>query len=160
MDNDELMHYGVPGMKWGVRRTPAQLGRKKASSSRFLLGKKKSKPKPKAKAETKAKTKSEAPKEETAPKKKSVKEMSNEELNAAIDRMRLEQTYASLSPQKVSMGKKIAKTILNDVIVPAATDVGRQMVKSTLARAGNKTLSEVFKDFSDEDKIYANNKKK
>ena len=156
MDNNELIHYGVPGMKWGVRRTPAQLGRKKASSSRFLLGKKKSKPK--AKAETKAKSKSS--KEETAPKKKSVKEMSNEELNAAIDRMRLEQTYASLSPQKVSMGKKIAKTILNDVVVPAATDVGRQMVKSALARAGNKTLSEVFKDFSDEDKIYANNKKK
>ena len=154
MDNDELMHYGVPGMKWGVRRTPAQLGRKKTSSSKSLFGKKK--PKPKAKA----KTKSESSKEETAPKKKSVKEMSNEELNAAIDRMRLEQTYASLSPQKVSMGKKIAKTILNDVVVPAATDVGRQMVKSTLARAGNKTLSEVFKDFSDEDKIYANNKKK
>lgn len=152
MDNDELMHYGVPGMKWGVRRTPAQLGRKKTSSSKSLFGKKK--PKPKAKA------KSKSSKEETAPKKKSVKEMSNEELNAAIDRMRLEQTYASLSPQKVSMGKKIAKTILNDVVVPAATDVGRQMVKSTLARAGNKTLSEVFKDFSDEDKIYANNKKK
>lgn len=152
MDNDELMHYGVPGMKWGVRRTPAQLGRKKTSSSKSLFGKKKPKPKPKAK--------SESSKKETAPKKKSVKEMSNEELNAAIDRMRLEQTYASLSPQKVSMGKKIAKTILNDVVVPAATDVGRQMVKSTLARAGNKTLSEVFKDFSDEDKIYANNKKK
>ena len=152
MDNNELMHYGVPGMKWGVRRTPAQLGRKKTSSSKSLFEKKKPKPKPKAK--------SESSKKETAPKKKSVKEMSNEELNAAIDRMRLEQTYASLSPQKVSMGKKIAKTILNDVIVPAATDVGRQMVKSTLARAGNKTLSEVFKDFSDEDKIYANNKKK
>ena len=152
MDNNELMHYGVPGMKWGVRRTPAQLGRKKTSSSKSLFGKKK--PKPKAKA------KSKSSKEETAPKKKSVKEMSNEELNAAIDRMRLEQTYASLSPQKVSMGKKIAKTILNDVVVPAATDVGRQMVKSTLARAGNKTLSEVFKDFSEEDKIYANNKKK
>lgn len=152
MDNNELMHYGVPGMKWGVRRTPAQLGRKQTSSSKSLFGKKKSKPK--------AKAKSESSKKETAPKKKSVKEMSNEELNAAIDRMRLEQTYASLSPQKVSMGKKIAKTILNDVVVPAATDVGRQMVKSTLARAGNKTLSEVFKDFSDEDKIYANNKKK
>lgn len=152
MDNNELMHYGVPGMKWGVKRTPAQLGRKKTSSSKSLFEKKKSKPKPKAK--------SESSKKETAPKKKSVKEMSDEELNAAISRLQLEQRYKELSPQKVSMGKKIAKTILNDVVVPAATDVGRQMVKSTLARAGNKTLGEVFKDFSDEDKIYANNKKK
>lgn len=152
MDNNELMHYGVPGMKWGVIRTPAQLGRKKTSSSKSLFGKKKSKPKPK--------TKPESSKKETAPKKKSVKEMSDEELNAAISRLQLEQRYKELSPQKVSMGKKIAKTILNDVVVPAATDVGRQMVKSTLARAGNKTLGEVFKDFSDEDKIYANNKKK
>lgn len=152
MDNNELMHYGVPGMKWGVRRTPAQLGRKKTSSSKSLFEKKKPKPKPKAK--------SESSKKETAPKKKSVKEMSDEELNAAISRLQLEQRYKELSPQKVSIGKKIAKTILNDVVVPAATDVGRQMVKSTLARAGNKTLGEVFKDFSDEDKIYANNKKK
>lgn len=154
MDNNELMHYGVPGMKWGVRRTPAQLGRKKTSSSKSLFGKKK--PKPKAKA----KTKSESSKEETSPKKKSVKEMSDDELNAAIRRMQLEQTYASLSPQKVSTGKKIAKTILNDVVVPAATDVGRQMVKTALTRAGNKTLEEVFKDFSEADKIYTNNKKK
>lgn len=25
---DELVHYGVKGMKWGIRRTPEQLGRK------------------------------------------------------------------------------------------------------------------------------------
>ena len=154
MDNDELMHYGVPGMKWGVRRTPAQLGRKKTSSSKSLFEKKKSKSK------AKAKTKSESSKEETAPKKKSVKEMSDDELNAAIRRMQLEQTYASLSPQKVSTGKAITKRILNNIVVPAAEDVGRQMVKTALTRAGNKTLSEVFKDFSEADKIYTNNKKK
>lgn len=154
MDNNELMHYGVPGMKWGVRRTPAQLGRKKTSSSKSLFGKKKSKPK------AKAKTKSESSKEETAPKKKSVKEMSDDELNAAIRRMQLEQTYASLSPQKVSTGKAVTKRILNNIVVPAAEDVGRQMVKTALTRAGNKTLSEVFKDFSEADKIYTNNKKK
>lgn len=152
MDNNELMHYGVPGMKWGVRRTPAQLGKKKTSSSKSLFGKKKSK--------SKAKTKSESSKEETAPKKKSVKEMNDDELNAAIRRMQLEQTYASLSPQKVSTGKAITKRILNNIVVPAAEDVGKQMVKTALTRAGNKTLSEVFKDFSEADKIYTNNKKK
>ena len=152
MDNNELMHYGVKGQKWGVIRTPEQLGRKKLPSSKSLFGKKKSKPKPKAK--------SESSKKETAPKPKSVKEMSDEELNSAIRRMQLEQTYASLSPKKVSTGKAVAKRILNNIVVPAAEDVGRQMVKTALTRAGNKTLAEVFKDFSEADKIYTNNKKK
>lgn len=152
MDNNELMHYGVPGMKWGVRRTPAQLGRKKTSSSKSLFEKKKPKPKPKVK--------SESSKKETAPKPKSVKEMSDEELSTAISRLQLEQKYKELSPQKVSTGKAITKRILNNIVVPAAEDVGRQMVKTALTRAGNKTLSEVFKDFSEADKIYTNNKKK
>lgn len=32
MNNNELYHYGVLGMKWGVRRTEAQLKRARASN--------------------------------------------------------------------------------------------------------------------------------
>ena len=28
---DELRHYGILGMRWGIRRTPAQLGRPEKS---------------------------------------------------------------------------------------------------------------------------------
>ena len=86
--------------------------------------------------------------------------MSDEELNSAIERRKLEQRYEELYPKKVSTGKAVAKRILNNIVVPAAEDVGRQMVKTALTRAGNKTLAEVFKDFSEADKIYTNNKKK
>jgi len=32
MDNNYLIHYGVLGMKWGVRRTPEQLARARRRS--------------------------------------------------------------------------------------------------------------------------------
>ena len=40
--NEELYHHGVKGMKWGIRRTSAQLGNKSSSTKKSFSAKKSS----------------------------------------------------------------------------------------------------------------------
>lgn len=102
MENGVLMHYGVLGMKWGVRRTPAQLGHRT---------------KPKSVKRSKATTKK---KEEnttsSSSSKKSVHELSDAELREAISRLELEKRYKELArsanPPKTSEGKKFVENVL------------------------------------------------
>ena len=86
---------------------------------------------------------------------KSVKDMSDDELRRKIERVRLEQQYQQLNPKTVSRGQRIAKRVMNNVIVPAAEDLGKQVVKSFMATSINKALS-----LEGDSKVYANNKKK
>jgi ribosomal protein L14E/L6E/L27E len=99
MDNAELIHYGVKGMKWGVRRTPVQLGHRR-------------KPKKIAK---RSRESPESEKKKSAPK-KSVHELSDEELRQAIGRLEMEKRYKELersaNPQKNNDGKKFVENIL------------------------------------------------
>lgn len=113
---EELYHYGILGMKWGVRRTRAQLGHN--------VVKKKATPNAKA-------TKSKAP-----AKIDKVKSMSDEELNTAIKRLELEKRYRDLSPQKISFGKKM----VNDVLIPSATNAGKQLLTDYAVKQGKKLL--------------------
>lgn len=84
MDNDELMHYGVLGMKWGVRKK-----RSSGSSS---------------KKRNKTKGWSKEAKATRSIQKKGVKGMSNEELKRVNKRKQLENEYKNLNPGKVKTG--------------------------------------------------------
>lgn len=133
----ELYHHGVRGQKWGVRRfqnsdgTLTEAGRKRLSK---LEGKE-------AKlAEKKAAVtgnKSGASSKAGTSKKKSVKDMTNEELETANRRMALELNYktqySKLNPEKVSVGKKFvdkfAEKTLDSVATGAANAVGNAVGK-------------------------------
>ena len=140
MENNELKHYGILGMKWGVRRSPAQLGHKPSSSSKSSPNRngpsKISRPKKLKKASSKVE----------APKKKTISEMSEEELNKMIDRMRLEKTYkqliSELNPKKVSKGKQFVLRVLEK----SGENIATQLATYVFGTAVNKAASKFVED--------------
>ena len=143
---NELYHHGVKGMKWGVRKTPVRSSsvatRKRKSNTLSLFKKKKTTHKVSSANSSPAQT-------------KSIKDMSDDELRKKVERVRLEQQYQQLDPKTVSRGKRITKRVMDDIIVPAAVDIGKQVAKSIMANVTNKVLS-----LEGDNKVYANNKKK
>ena len=161
--SDTLSHHGIKGQRWGIRRyqnldgTLTIAGKKHAASQG--TSSKVSKPtKSKTKMEVKGKPKST---ESSKPKTKTLSEMTDAELKAAIDRRRLETSYLELNPQKVSKGKDFMSKVgskFMDKSADAVADLGAQALKSALAKGGNKVLGKLLED--DFEKIYANNQKK
>ena len=137
--SDELCHYGIRGMRWGIRRyqnsdgSLTTAGRKRYSTGKHhsIFTRKKT--------TSKVKTK---PAEEK-PKQKSVSEMSDAELNAFLNRKRLEQQYYQLmaTPQKKSAVAK-GKEIVGKALENAAQDTLTQIAKYAMAKSVNKMLGD------------------
>ena len=87
MSND-LYHYGVPGMKWGVRRADIKAQR----------------------VDTRAKKRgwSDDATEVAKIRTKKVSQMSNNELNKVNNRKNLERQYSTLNPNAIKKGLAIA----------------------------------------------------
>lgn len=153
MEN-ELMHWGIKGMKWGVRRyqnkdgslTPA--GKKRYDKEMAKLKEEEKIAKNKLRTQAKLNKLDEKRKEIEALKsgkpiakstkqrsKPSVKDMSDEELRQTVNRLLMEQQYAKLNPQQVSAGQKFVKKVMNDVVAPAATEVGKNVLKEAMTKA-------------------------
>lgn len=130
MPKGYLEHHGVKGMKWGVRRTPAQLGYKTSSKRKTtsIISKlKKSAKKKKSSAKKSQEQKKEESREEirakllksTDPKyiSKHMDLLDTRELQERIDRITKESTVKKLASakdkDKVKKGEEALKTISN-----------------------------------------------
>ena len=89
--NNELYHYGVLGMKWGVRRGRNKLDRIDRKSKKGNWS-------PEATEVAKIRT-------------KKVSQMTNAELNKVNNRKNLERNYSQLNPGAVKKGLAIAGTV-------------------------------------------------
>lgn len=118
MNNNDLYHYGVPGMKWGVRRTHAQVRtdtikrETKKLSNVSDLGKSTS-----SAFNTASDLAGRAAKSGKISKKakKALSEMSDQELRNKLNRIQMEQQYASLSPSVLSRGAQHASNVLSTI---------------------------------------------
>lgn len=131
MRENELCHYGILGMKWGVRRTPEQLARAR--------GKTKSSSSDNDTDNNKAKTSS------NTSTKKSISEMTDDELRKTINRMQLEQQYRNLNPEKVSAGKKFVNTLTKQVLVPSAVEASKNVLRPVIENAMNSIVKKATK---------------
>lgn len=114
MEKNELVHHGIKGMKWGVRRTEAQLARARGNTK------------------SDEKTSSTSTKKAEPKKRKKMSEMSDEELRRVVNRLQLEQQYRNLNPEKVSVGKKFADKVVKDIVIPVATEVAKNEFRKVL----------------------------
>lgn len=177
INQNELAHYGILGMKWGVRRTEAQLARLSGKVDKLKAKKKeqdkltraknklaklkdeeerlksalKNKPEKKKKVED-----SPEPEKKKKVVKKKLSELSDDELNAMINRINLEQRYKLLISQNAPKEekKKIfdGRSFMSKVTQQTAEDLTVQVTKHFGSKLLNKLIGE--------DVIYANNKKK
>ena len=137
--DEELYHYGVKGMKWGVRRTPAQLGHKtgtkKKKTSVVDAVKKFSKKRQQAKAEKTARKET----KKASKKKKSIAEMSDAELRERISRLELEKRYRDLSPKQTHRGRDFVMGVMEN----SARNIATQTTTYAMGTMVNRIAKEL-----------------
>lgn len=157
--NDILEHHGIKGQRWGVRRTPEQLGHKTGGKRKWRIRMKTSAERKeeqyqrkKAKLDAKDQAlkrkeelrrqeddikrrrealkgdKKEPPKKTEVPKKRDVKDLSDDELRQILSRYNMEQQYAKMNKEQQAKGK----SWVTQMLAEAGKDVAKQYTKKMM----------------------------
>lgn len=171
MYENELYHFGVKGMKWGVRRYQNKDGTlTKAGKRRYDKEMAKIKEEQKI-VNNKKRTQAKIDKLEAARKKleedkemlKGKKSGDNDSPKSSNESGNNQNNWQN-NQQNVSKGKSFVNVILTEMAAPAAKDVGKQLIKSGLTAAANEKIVKTFAEKYGLDAksllVYTNNQKK
>lgn len=111
MNDNELYHYGVLGMKWGVRR--------KRNSSNV---------------------------EPAKTKKKTLSEMSDDELRSKLNRLQMEKQYKDLVRTLNPKQESKAKTFVKKVLEKSGENIATQTATYIMGKSVNKFLAKIYDD--------------
>ena len=172
MNDLELYHHGVKGQRWGVRRyqnkdgSLTSYGKKRYAKELAKLEAEKKRVRQQEQTAKKMKKlddmrkdiderkkalisdgtpePTKQPKTQSTPQKRKLSELSNEEIQAKIDRMNLENKYKTLaqeridavSKKEVSKGRKFAE----EVVEKAGKNIATQTVAWGMGTATNKVI--------------------
>ena len=133
MEPDSFKHYGVKGMKWGVRRSQAQLDA--AAKRRSDKNEKKATKKNRKKAQRQV-----SQQNSPAAKNQEAKSLSDNELRQRINRLQMERQYTQLtsSPQTKTGARKVGDILLREggqVVANAGKQVATQLIKREIEKA-------------------------
>lgn len=116
---NELAHYGVLGMKWGVRRDRTKLlGRKKKGKGT----------------------------DDSDSQNQSISKMTDDELRSRISRLRMEKDYRELTVTKSQKRAEKGKKFVEDVLTNSAKNIATQTVTYLMGKGVNKALGKMFDD--------------
>jgi hypothetical protein len=121
--DDHIAHFGVKGMRWGVRKA---IDRIKGTG----------------------KDTSNDPKPPPPPPKPKAHELSDEELRKSISRLNLENNYSRLMAEQSKLNRgPVAKgrDFAIGIVEKAATEIVSKAIKKTIEKQGEKALGSGFK---------------
>ena len=147
----ELYHYGIRGMRWGIRRYQNKDGTLTAAGK-----KRAAKLESKYEKVTGKKLNSTSETHSNSSVKKNISDMSDDELRTKTARLQAERNYldlqkqiSSLDPPQISKGRAFVNSLGKDVLKPVAIDAGKKLLGDYVKKQGAKALGLTSKEVDD-----------